>query len=415
MEPLSHLVYLLEPASLALVATAVGVVLAAAARTLAHERDGARHRDTGNGGAAIVLDGPQALLVPLASSASLLLMFYLFAALSHLVTAFAAAASASSLAFCLAPHAAAATQRLGVVDSVAARLCCGSFTSTQCLLALTSGGAVTAWLLTGHWLLNNLLGAAICVAFVAHVRLPNAKTCVLLLGCLFVYDVFWVFFSEALFGANVMVSVATQQARNPIHTVAHSLHVPVPHAVTKKLDLPIKLLFPRDLLSAGGPGADYMMLGLGDMVSAGKLPSARPFVHSGIQPARSSATDASCRSQAIPGMLLALVVCFDYHKSREAEGDKDGLSSLAAPRPPAARRGQYVWYAVAGYAVGLVAALAAGVLTRLPQPALLYLVPSTLGPVAAVAWRHRELAELWHGPPPAPAQSDKDKARLMEV
>eukprot|EP00850_Spirogloea_muscicola_P017709 SM000155S01638 [mRNA] locus=s155:72515:73553:+ [translate_table: standard] len=255
-------------------------------------------------------------------------------------------------------------------------------TRTQCLLALTSGGVVAAWLLTGHWLLNNLLGAAICVAFVAHVRLPNAKTCVLLLGCLFVYDVFWVFFSEALFGANVMVSVATQQARNPIHTVAHSLHVPVPHAVTKKLDLPIKLLFPRDLLSAGGLGADYMMLGLGDI--------------------------------AIPGMLLALVVCFDYHKSREAEEDKGGLSSLTAPRPPAARRGQYVWYAVAGYAVGLVAALAAGVLTRLPQPALLYLVPSTLGPVAAVAWRRRELAELWHGPPPAPAQSDKDKA-LMEV
>ncbi|MFS7978892.1 putative DNA helicase [Helianthus anomalus] len=46
---------------------------------------------------------------------------------------------------------------------------------------------------------------------------------------------------------------------------------------------------------------------------------------------------------------------------------------------------KYIWYATCGYAVGLVAALAAGILTHSPQPALLYLVPSTLGPIVVIS------------------------------
>jgi signal peptide peptidase-like 3 len=39
--------------------------------------------------------------------------------------------------------------------------------------------------------------------------------------------------------------------------------------ITKKLELPVKLVFPRNLLGGIVPGSspgDYMMLGLGDMV-----------------------------------------------------------------------------------------------------------------------------------------------------
>jgi signal peptide peptidase-like protein 3 len=85
-----------------------------------------------------------------------------------------------------------------------------------------------------------------------------------------VYDIFWVFCSERFFGANVMVSVAMQQASNPVHTVANSLKLPGFKAVTKKLELPVKLVFPRNLLSSSLPAntaTEYMMLGLGDMVS----------------------------------------------------------------------------------------------------------------------------------------------------
>lgn len=69
--------------------------------------------------------------------------------------------------------------------------------------------------------------------------------------------------------------------------------------------------------------------------------------------------------QAIPAMLLALVLCFDYRKSRDPVNLLDMHSSKGH---------KYICYALPGYAIGLVTALAAGILTRSPQPALLYLV-----------------------------------------
>lgn len=69
--------------------------------------------------------------------------------------------------------------------------------------------------------------------------------------------------------------------------------------------------------------------------------------------------------QAIPSMLLALVLCFDHQKGRNSTIGLDALPSKGF---------KYFWHALAGYAVGLFTALAAGILTRSPQPALLYLV-----------------------------------------
>lgn len=69
--------------------------------------------------------------------------------------------------------------------------------------------------------------------------------------------------------------------------------------------------------------------------------------------------------QAIPAMLLALVLCFDYRKSRDPVNLLDLHSSKGH---------RYILYALPGYTIGLVTALAAGVLSHSPQPALLYLV-----------------------------------------
>ena len=66
-----------------------------------------------------------------------------------------------------------------------------------------------------------------------------------------------------------MVSVATQQASNPVHTVANTFNLPGLQSITKKLELPVKLVFPRNLLGGMVPGntaVEFMMLGLGDMV-----------------------------------------------------------------------------------------------------------------------------------------------------
>ncbi|CAI7813327.1 unnamed protein product, partial [Closterium sp. NIES-54] len=217
------------------------------------------------------------------------------------------------------------------------------------------------------------------------------QVCALLLACLFAYDIFWVFFSHRFFGANVMLSVATQHAHNPAHSVAHSLHLPsaVAGSIVREIELPVKLLFPRDLF--------------GELnIFSGEKGRRAPLFFPSLPPL-----------QAIPGMLLALVLCVDQHKRRQQqerqqerelevlEAGKGGQEQQQEPHehsqqhtqqhskgnlsrplldslPAAGEQGSgylgYVWVAAVGYAVGLVAALAAGVLTRSPQPALLYLV-----------------------------------------
>ncbi len=84
--------------------------------------------------------------------------------------------------------------------------------------------------------------------------------------------------------------------------------------------------------------------------------------------------------QAIPGMLLALVLCFDHRKGREHENE--GSFS---------RGNQYIRYAVCGYSIGLITALAAGLLSQLPQPALLYLVSSSWQLWNVLAFRTDEM------------------------
>lgn len=260
--------YLLEPAPVTLITTAVAVTFGSAFRALNYGKEMERNRDMSE--ASITLDRSQALMIPVMSSCSLLLMFYLFSSVSQLLTVFTSVAAAASLFFCLSPYAACLKTQFGLADPFVSRCCSKSFTRIQGLLLFTCIFTVVAWLVSGHWLLNNLLGISICVAFVSHVRLPNIKICAMLLLCLFVYDIFWVFYSERFFGANVMVSVATQQASNPMHTVANSLSLPGLQLITKKLELPVKIVFPRNLLGGVVPGnsaSEFMMLGLGDMVS----------------------------------------------------------------------------------------------------------------------------------------------------
>lgn len=357
MEPLWKLVFLMEPAPVTLILTAIAVTFGAAFRALNYGKEMEKNRDLSE--ASITLDRSQALMIPVMSSLSLLTMFYLFSSVSQLLTGFTAIASISSLYFCFSPYISHVKSQLSLSDPFVSRCCSKSFTRIQALLLFLCISTVAAWLVSGHWILNNMLGISLCIAFVSHVRLPNIKVCAMLLVCLFVYDIFWVFYSEMFFGANVMVAVATQQASNPVHTVANSLSLPGLQLITKKLELPVKIVFPRNLLGGIVPGnaaSDFMMLGLGDM--------------------------------AIPSMLLALVLCFDHRKDKE----------IASPLDISTQKGhKYIWYATCGYAIGLVAALAAGILTHSPQPALLYLVPSTLGPIVVISWSRKELKELWEG------------------
>jgi len=84
-----------------------------------------------------------------------------------------------------------------------------------------------------HWLLNNCIGACLCLSGLELISVGSFRNACVLLGGLFVYDVAFVF------GTEVMVTVA------------------------KGVDGPVKLLFVRE---ASGK---FSMLGLGDVVVPG--------------------------------------------------------------------------------------------------------------------------------------------------
>ncbi|XP_060889215.1 minor histocompatibility antigen H13 isoform X2 [Labrus mixtus] len=111
---------------------------------------------------------------------------------------------------------------------------------TKNLVCLLISSVVGVWyLFKKHWIANNLFGLAFALNGVELLHLNNVSTGCILLGGLFVYDVFWVF------GTNVMVTVA------------------------KSFEAPIKLVFPQDLLEKGLGASNFAMLGLGDIVIPG--------------------------------------------------------------------------------------------------------------------------------------------------
>ena len=90
--------------------------------------------------------------------------------------------------------------------------------SVHGVLSFVVGSIVGYFYFTSkHWTLNNVLGMCFCIQGISMFSIGSFKTASILLVGLFFYDVFWVF------GTPVMVTVA------------------------KKLDGPIKLLFPRSL------------------------------------------------------------------------------------------------------------------------------------------------------------------------
>ncbi|KAM7534074.1 hypothetical protein Aperf_G00000114733 [Anoplocephala perfoliata] len=103
-------------------------------------------------------------------------------------------------------------------------------------IALATG---ITYVCTKHWIANNMIGIAIAITGIEYLHLDRVINGCILLGGLFVYDIFWVF------GTGVMVFVATN------------------------FEAPVKVAFPRDFLTKGIFSKDVGILGLGDIVIPG--------------------------------------------------------------------------------------------------------------------------------------------------
>ncbi|KAI7968674.1 hypothetical protein EIK77_005690 [Talaromyces pinophilus] len=208
------------------------------------------------------------------------------------------------------------------------------------------------------WWLTNLLGFSFCYGSLQVISPSTFTTGSLILASLFFYDIYFVFFTP------LMVTVAT------------------------KLDVPIKMVFPRP----AGPNEDpneisLAMLGLGDIV--------------------------------VPGMMIGLALRFDlflyykyksimlskkessaegaekavYQRATGGWGERFWTSSnasklLSFPKP-------YFYASIVGYISGMVATLIAMQFSQHAQPALLYLVPGVLISLWSTAYFRKELNSMW--------------------
>ncbi|OQS07725.1 signal peptide peptidase [Thraustotheca clavata] len=239
-----------------------------------------------------------------------------------------------------------------------------AISTTDILSSLISLALVLWWVLTRHsnhaWVLQDVFGVCVCILFLQTIRLPNIKVATVLLILVFLYDIFFVFISPYIFGKSVMI-VAAQGGKQDPNTApaAYCLRYPLDTTYgCVKEEIPILLRFPKITNWIGGQA----MLGLGDIV--------------------------------LPGLLLVFTARYDY----ATRGNVIGAPTKKATAAAYPGRFGLFGFMCIGYAIGLFLANLGVILMQSGQPALLYLVPCTLGVLCILSWRHGILHNLWKGP-----------------
>ncbi|XP_072968904.1 signal peptide peptidase-like 4 [Typha angustifolia] len=172
------------------------------------------------------------------------------------------------------------------------------------------------------WIGQDILGIALIITVLQIVRVPNLKVGTVLLGCAFLYDIFWVFISKRWFHESVMIVVARGDK-------------------TGEDGVPMLLKIPRMFDPWGG----YSIIGFGDIL--------------------------------LPGLLVAFSLRYDWAAKKNL------------------RAGYFLWTMVAYGSGLLVTYIALNLMDGHGQPALLYIVPFTLGTFLALGLKRGELENLW--------------------
>ncbi|PIN22830.1 putative protein, contains PA domain [Handroanthus impetiginosus] len=180
------------------------------------------------------------------------------------------------------------------------------------------------------WIGQDILGIALIITVLQIIRVPNLKVGTVLLGCAFLYDIFWVFISKWWFHKSVMIVVARGDGSG-------------------EDGIPMLLKIPRMFDPWGG----YSIIGFGDII--------------------------------LPGLLIAFSLRYDWLSNKRL------------------RAGYFLWAMIA-YGLGLlVTYVALNLMDGHGQPALLYIVPFTLGTLITLGKKRGELKHLWtRGEPDRP-------------
>ncbi|XP_062485017.1 signal peptide peptidase-like 2A isoform X1 [Pezoporus occidentalis] len=276
----------------------------------------------------------------------LVLLYFFYKWLVYVIISVFCLASAMSLYNCLAAL-------IGEIPFGQCRIaCCNKSVEVRLIfLAAFCIAAAVIWAVFRNedrwaWILQDILGVAFCLNFIKTLKMPNFKSCVILLGLLLLYDVFFVFITPFITknGASIMVEVAAGPFGNSEKNDGNLVEVPTERSAPHE-KLPVVIRVPRLGYSASTLcDMPFSLLGFGDII--------------------------------VPGLLVAYCRRFDVQTSS---------SSV-----------YYVSCTIA-YAIGMVLTFIVLALMKMGQPALLYLVPCTLLTSSFVAWRRKEMKKFWKG------------------
>ncbi|KAK6107337.1 Signal peptide peptidase family protein [Brugia pahangi] len=199
------------------------------------------------------------------------------------------------------------------------------------------------------FILLDIINIAVCIHILKGIRFPNLMWLTVLLTCMFMYDIFMVFITPFLTknGCSVMIEVAAGtdcSKTNGGYPIA-PINTEIPEKFPMLFQVP-RLSDPMISCIDLAIEKEFhpVILGLGDII--------------------------------VPGYLISFCFTVDF---------------------VVRTRYLYGFISVSGYGIGLIVTFFALTLMETAQPALIYLIPFTLGPIIILALIRREFKVLWIG------------------
>lgn len=252
------------------------------------------------------------------------------------------------------------------------------------------------------WWLTNFMGFSFCYGSLQFISPTTAWTGTLILSALFFYDIYFVFFTP------MMVTVAT------------------------KLDVPIKLLFPRPdgcIMPVGAAEGSALMeeylqclaktrtmamLGLGDIVIPGMMIAFALrfdlYLFYLRQQKQSVGEDKEEERKDVSADLGRKILKAKYFTATGGWGERFWTTRNLQPAEVKAKQfpKTYFYASLAGYLLGMITTLVVMQVAEHAQPALLYLVPGVLTSLWGTALIKGDLKLMWEFTEASEEDQDND-------
>ena len=260
---------------------------------------------------------------------------------------------------------------------------CGGWKWIDILSAVPCGVLGITWMALGlflvqpnnvfYWVYQDIMGVCVCILILEQIRFNNIYPPTVILILLFVYHMSFFVIMPMIFGTSSVLNVASRT----VDTVYCEKYPSDSYCWGALTPFPFSLLIPRFNDFRGGYA---LPLGLGDIL--------------------------------FPGLLISFLARYDSAKrlvSKCSQIRTVGEEVVSEERSASQSRNifkrlrkalfsRYFGPLCIAYSIGLLGCYVSFSVTKISQPALIYIVPSCIGTLFFLGLWRRALSELWSGP-----------------